>query len=253
MHTHQDKVVIVTGSSRGIGRASAVQLAAQGARVVISSRTEAACHKVVEAIRAQGGDAIAIPCHIGQAEELNRLIAETVAHYGRLDGLVCNAASNPVYGPMQQLEQDAFDLIMHNNVWSQIELCRMALPHLQEQQGAIVLISSIAGLSGQKMLGAYAISKAGEMQLARNLALEYGPHKVRVNAIAPGLIRTDFSRALLADEKQVAFLERSLPAGRVGEPEDIAGVVSFLLSDAAAYVTGQTLVADGGMTIAQSL
>ncbi len=253
MQPHHHKVFIITGSSRGIGRATAEQLAADGARVVISSRTQEACDVVAEGIRSNGGDALPLACHIGKSDQLQSLVETTLEHYGRLDGLVCNAASNPVYGPMQQLEQQAFDIIMHNNIWSQIELCRMAAPHLQQQQGSIVLISSVAGLSGQKMLGAYAISKAGEMQLARNLALEYGPLGVRVNAVAPGLIRTDFSQALLADEKQVAYLERSLPAGRVGNPEDIAGVIGFLLSPAAAYVTGQTIVADGGMTIAQSL
>lgn len=253
MSTHQDKTYIITGSSRGIGRATAEMLAAQGARVVISSRTRESCEQVVEHIRAAGGDAIAVPCHIGKDEQLKQLIQNSVDHYGRLDGLVCNAASNPVYGPMQQLEQSAFDTIMHNNLWSQIELCRLAAPHVQQHNGSMVLVSSVAGLSGQKMLGAYAISKAGEMQLARNLAVEFGELGIRVNAVAPGLIRTDFSQALMANEKQVAFLERSLPARRVGEPQDIAGVIGFLLSDAAAYVTGQTIVADGGMMIAQSL
>lgn len=254
MLTHQDKVFIITGSSRGIGRATAEQLAQQGARVVISSRTQAACDEVAQTICNQGGQAIAIACHIGEQEQLINLVEKTVEHYGQINGLVCNAASNPVYGPMQKLELEAFNTIMHNNIWSQIELCRLCMPHIQKQNGgAIVLVSSIAGLSGQKMLGAYAISKAGEMQLARNLSLEYGPLNIRVNAVAPGLIRTDFSQALLADEKQVAYLERSLPAGRIGDPEDIAGVVGFLLSNAAAYVTGQTIVADGGMTIAQSM
>ena len=253
MQIHQDKVFIITGSSRGIGRATAEQLAQQGARVVISSRTQEACDKVAAAINNEGGEAITVPCHIGKDEQLAMLINKTVEHYGRLDGLVCNAASNPVYGPMQALEQSAFDTIMHNNLWSQIELCRQAAPHISQHNGAIVLVSSVAGLSGQKMLGAYAISKAGEMQLARNLAVELGQQGIRVNAVAPGLIRTDFSQALLANEKQVTLIERSLPAGRIGEPGDIAGVISFLLSDAATYVTGQTIVADGGMTIAQSL
>ncbi len=254
MSLHQNKVFIITGSSRGIGRATAEQLARDGARVVISSRTAEACSAVAESICEQGGDAIARACHIGKDEQLKQLVDDTVAHYGRLDGLVCNAASNPVYGPLQELERQAFDTIMQNNIWSQIKLCRLAAPHIQQHGGgAIVLVSSVAGLSGQKMLGAYAISKAGGMQLARNLALEYGPQGIRVNAVAPGLIRTDFSQALLANEKQVAMLERTLPAGRVGEPEDIAGVIGFLLSPAASYVTGQTLVADGGMTIAQSM
>ncbi len=253
MQPHRNKVFIITGSSRGIGRATAEQLASQGARVVISSRTQEACELVADNIRKNGGEALPVACHIGKDEQLKLLVDKTLAHYGQLDGLVCNAASNPVYGPMQALERKAFDTIMHNNIWSQIELCKLTIPHLQQQQGSIVLVSSIAGLSGQKMLGGYAISKAGEMQLARNLAIECGPLGVRVNTVAPGLIRTDFSQALLADEKQVAYLERSLPAGRVGEPNDIAGVIGFLLSEAAGYITGQTIVADGGMTISQSL
>lgn len=250
----ENRVYIVTGSSRGIGRATAVRLASMGARVVVSSRTAESCQVVVDEITANGGNAIAKTCHIGEDSELQALVDFTMQQYDRLDGIVCNAASNPVYGPMAQLEREAFDVIMQNNIWSQIRLCNIANEFISRQEGgSIVLISSIAGLSGQNMLGAYAISKAGEMQLARNLALEYGRLGIRVNAVAPGLINTDFSQALMADQKKMTALEKSLPARRIGKPEDIAGVVGFLLSDAAAYVTGQTIVADGGMTIAQSL
>ncbi len=254
MFNLHDRVFIITGSSRGIGLATAQLLAAQGASVVISSRKQDACDAAAAALRAHGHRALAVACHIGKHDELQHLIDTTLAEFGRLDGLVCNAASNPVYGPLAQLDRDAFDVIMHNNLYSQIDLTRMAAPHLQQSgHGAIVLVSSVAGLSGQKHLGAYAISKAGEMQLARNLALEYSALGIRVNSVAPGLIRTDFSQALLADADRVSQLERQLPSRRIGEPEDIAGVIAFLLSDAAGYVNGQTLVADGGMLIAQSL
>lgn len=254
MFSLSDRVIIVTGSSRGIGLASARLLAAQGAAVVISSRRQEACDEAADALRAEGHRALPVACHIGKHADLQHLVDATMAEYGRIDGLVCNAASNPVYGPLAKLDLEAFDVIMHNNLYSQIELTRMVAKPLQDSgHGAIVLVSSVAGLSGQNHLGAYAISKAGEMQLARNLALEYSAAGIRVNTVAPGLIRTDFSQALLADADKVQQLERSLPSRRVGEPEDIAGVIAFLLSDAAAYVNGQTVVADGGMLIAQSL
>ncbi|MDA3934833.1 MAG: glucose 1-dehydrogenase [Gammaproteobacteria bacterium] len=254
MFNLRERVYIITGSSRGIGLATATALAAQGAAVVISSRKQEACDAVAQRLRSDGAKVLAQACHIGKHEDLQQLIDKTITEFGRLDGLVCNAASNPVYGPLAELDQQAFDLIMRNNLYSQIELTRMAAAHLQASgHGAIVLVSSVAGLSGQTNLGAYAISKAGEMQLARNLALEYSRKQIRVNSVAPGLIRTDFSQALLADADKVRQLERQLPSGRIGEPEDIAGVIAFLLSDAAAYVNGQTIVADGGMLIAQSL
>lgn len=254
MFSLSDRVVIVTGSSRGIGLATARLLAAQGASVVISSRKQDACDQAAAALRADGHRALAVACHIGKHDDLQALIDATTNEFGRIDGLVCNAASNPVYGPLAKLDREAFDVIMRNNLYSQIELTRMAAPHLEKTgHGAIVLVSSVAGLSGQNNLGAYAISKAGEMQLARNLALEYSRAGIRVNTVAPGLIQTDFSQALLADTDKVKQLERSLPSRRIGEPEDIAGVIAFLLSDAAAYVNGQTIVADGGMLIAQSL
>jgi len=254
MFSLNNRVFIVTGSSRGIGLASARLLAAQGAAVVISSRSQEACDKAASTLQADGHQALAVACHIGKHDDLQQLVDATMAEFGRIDGLVCNAASNPVYGPLAKLDREAFDVIMHNNLFSQIELTRMVAPHLQSTGGgAIVLVSSVAGLSGQNHLGAYAISKAGEMQLARNLALEYSRSGIRVNTVAPGLIRTDFSQALLADADKVKQLESALPSRRVGEPEDIAGVIAFLLSDAASYVNGQTIVADGGMLIAQSL
>lgn len=243
------KVAIITGSSRGIGRASAIALAQQGARVVVSSRSQESCQPVVDEINATGGEAIAIPCHIGHEEQLAALIENTVARFGRIDTLVCNAASNPVYGPSSQLSHEAYQLIMNNNVWSNLQLAHLAAPHLSEQRGSIVMISSISGLFGTQMLGAYAMSKAAEMQLIRNLAAELGRQGIRVNGIAPGLVKTDFAKALLDNPKLVQQIERGTPVGRVAEPDDIAGVVAFLASRAAAYLSGQTLVVDGGMTV----
>lgn len=244
------KVAIVTGSSRGIGRAIAETFARAGAKVVVSSRSEEACAPVVEAIRAEGGEARVIPCHIGHKEALENLVAETVNAWGRVDILVCNAAINPVYGPMSSLSDDAFDKIMATNVRSTFQLCNFALPHMEAQGGgAVVILSSIAGIRGNTVIGAYGMSKAAEAALARNLAVEWGPKNIRVNALAPGLIKTDFARALWEDPERLAQVEDQTPLRRIGKPEEIAGTALFLASDASAYVTGQTIVADGGETI----
>ena len=243
-------VTIITGSSRGIGRAAAELLAARGHRVVISSRNQDACESVAEGIRDGGGEAVAIACHVGQDEQLEALIAGTVARYGRLDNLVLNAASNPVYGPSDSVDRQAFDVIMHNNVFGSMRLGHLARPHLAEAGGgAVVLVSSIAGMLGNTVIGAYGLSKAAENQLVRNLALEFGGDGIRVNAVAPGLIRTDFSKALLSDERMVKHFERTTPLGRIGEPDDIARVIAFLVGDDSRWLSGQVITADGGITV----
>ena len=249
----KDRVVVVTGSSRGIGRSTVEHLAAMGAKVVVSSRSAESCEPVAEGIREAGGDATVIPCHIGEADAREQLIGQTMDHYGRLDGLVCNAASNPVYGPMSQVDEEVFDVIMRNNVWSGMQLAQLATTHLAKTDGAIVMVGSIVGMRGSNTIGTYGISKAAESQLVKNLAVELGGQGIRVNCVAPGLIRTDFARALLDNPKLVAAMEHHTPAGRVGEPEDIAGVIAFLLADASRYISGQTIVADGGVTIAEIL
>ncbi len=244
------KTAIVTGSSRGIGRAIAELFARCGANVVVSSRSEEACTPVVEAISAAGGEALAIPCHIGKKDELQALVDKTIAAYGQIDMLVCNAAINPVYGPMQDLSDEAFDKIMGTNVRSTFNLCNMVLPGMaQNGGGTVVILSSIAGIRGSLTIGAYGISKAAEAALARNLALEWGPKNIRVNALAPGLIKTDFAKALWEDKERLDRIEQRTPLRRIGAPEDIAGTALFLASDLSAYVTGQTIVADGGETI----
>lgn len=244
------KVAIVTGSSRGIGRSIATQLARAGARVVISSRKQEACDAVAEAIRAEGGQALAIAANIADGGQIEALVARTREAWGGIDILVCNAASNPYYGPMTGLSDAVFDKIMHNNVLSNLWLCRLAYPDMKARRdGAIVIVSSIGGLHGSAVIGAYNISKAADMQLARNLAVEWGPDNIRVNCIAPGLIRTDFAKALHEDPVMRARVEGETPLRRIGEPDDIGGIAVLLASAAGRYITGQTLVADGGMMI----
>jgi NAD(P)-dependent dehydrogenase (short-subunit alcohol dehydrogenase family) len=245
------KVAVVTGSSRGIGRSIAEHMAAYGAKVVISSRKQPACEEVAAAIRAAGGEAIAVPANIGEKTQLEALVAATRRQWGRIDVLVCNAASNPYYGPMAGLPDEAFHKILQNNIVSNLWLANMVLPEMaQRNDGAVIIVSSIGGLKGTAALGAYAVSKAADMQLARNLAVEWGKHNIRVNCIAPGLVKTDFARALWDNPELLARTEAATPLRRIGEPDDIGGIAVFLASRAAAFVTGQTLVADGGITIA---
>lgn len=244
------KVAVVTGSSRGIGRSIAEHLAAAGAKVVISSRKGPACEEVVQAIREAGGEAIAVPANIGEKAQLDALVAQTRKTWGRIDILVCNAASNPYYGPMAQLPDEAFNKILQNNIVSNHWLANLVLPEMaQRRDGVVIIVSSIGGLKGSGTLGAYAVSKAADMQLARNLAVEWGRHNIRVNCIAPGLVRTDFARALWENPEILRRYESTTPLGRIGEPDDIGGIAVFLASSAGAFVTGQTIVADGGVTI----
>ena len=247
----KEKIAVVTGSSRGIGRSIAEHLSKAGAKVVVSSRKVAACEEVVHAIQKSGGDAIAIAANIGDKAQIEALVAKTRAHWGRIDTLVCNAASNPYYGPMAQMPDEAFHKILQNNVVSNHWLANLVLPEMaQRRDGSVIIVSSIGGLKGTAVLGAYAISKAADMQLARNLAVEWGPHNVRVNCIAPGLVQTDFARALWENPDVLNHYERQTPLRRIGVPDDIGGIAVFLASRAGAFVTGQTIVADGGVTIA---
>lgn len=246
------KVAIVTGSSRGIGKASAEALAAHGAKVVISSRKQDACDEVAAAINAEHGDgtAIAIAASISDKAALERLVVETRSAFGCIDILVCNAASNPYYGPLAGIEDDQFRKILDNNVLSNHWLIQQVAPEMRERKdGAIIIVSSIGGLRGSPVIGAYNVSKAADFQLARNYAVEYGPDNVRVNCIAPGLIRTDFARALWEDPEREKQTNRSTPLRRIGEPHEIAGAVVYLASPAAAFMTGQAMVIDGGVTI----
>ena len=243
------KVAVVTGSSKGIGRAIALRLAQHGARVVVSSRKRDACQAVADEIVAAGGQAMVIPCHIGRKEELQALVDGTVAAWGGIDILVCNAAVNPYFGPAAGISDEAYNRIMDANVRSNFWLCNMTLPGMAARGGgSVIIVSSIGGLRGSPLLGVYAISKAADMQLARNLCVEWGPHNIRANCIAPGLVRTDFARALWENPAIYAKRTRDTPLQRIGEPDEIAGAAVFLASAAGSFMTGQTMVIDGGTT-----
>src|SRR6201990_3580479 len=245
------KAPAIPGSSRGIGRSSAELLAKLGAKVVISSRKADACEQVADGIRKAGGGAHVIPCNISRREEVEALIAGSTKHYGKVDILVCNAAVNPYYGPLLDIKDDAFDKIMNSNVKSNIWLCQLAIPPMAERgNGSVVIISSIGGLRGSTVIGAYGISKAADFALCRSLAGEWGPKGVRVNCVAPGLVKTDFARALWEDEERLKRRCATTPLRRIGEPDEIAGAVAYLGSDASSFMTGQTIVVDGGVTTA---
>lgn len=246
------KVAIITGSSRGIGKAIAERLAEHGAKVVISSRKPEPCAEVAAAInKARGaGTAISIPANISSKDDLRHLVDETNRQFGKVDIVVCNAASNPYYGPMAGIEDDQFRKILENNVIANHWLINFAVPQMIERKdGAVIIVSSIGGLRGSPVIGAYNVSKAADFQLARNLAVEYGPHNVRVNCIAPGLIRTDFAKALWENPDTLKRATSGAPLRRIGEPDEIAGAAVFLASAAGSFMTGQALVVDGGATI----
>lgn len=241
------KVAVITGSSRGIGRAIAERMAEHGAKVVVSSRKLDACEEVAKAIRDKGGEAIALACNINRKEDLQKLADDTVKHWGGIDLLVCNAAVNPYYGPSLNMPDDAYDKVMNSNVRSNFWLCNMVLPQMaQRGGGSVIIISSIAGLVGSTTLGVYGLSKAADMALARNLCAEWGPKNIRANCIAPGLIRTDFAKALWDDPKVYEQTVKAYPLRRIGEPDEIAGAAVFLAGPSGSFMTGQTLVIDGG-------
>ena len=249
------KVAIITGSSRGIGKAIAEALAEQGANVVISSRNQDACEEVANAINERRpGAAVAIAASISSKEALQNLADTAKAHFDQVDILVCNAASNPYYGPMAGISDDQFRKILDNNVIANHWLINMVAPGmLARDDGSIIIISSVGGLTGSATIGAYNISKAADFQLARNLASEFGPRGVRINCIAPGLIRTDFARALWENPDTLKAVTRHTPMRRIGEPHEIAGAAVFLASPASTFMTGQAIVVDGGSTIGVGL
>ena len=245
------QVAVVTGSSKGIGRSIAEIMAQMGAKVVVSSRKADACEEVAQGIRKAGGEAAVIACNIGRRPEVEALVKGTLDTYGRIDALVCNAAVNPYFGPLAGIKDEQWDKIMESNIRSNLWLANLAAPGMAERGGGtITIVSSIGGLKGSAKLGAYGVSKAADFGLARALAVEWGPKNVRVNAIAPGLVKTDFARALWEDQANLAKRLEGSPLKRIGEPADIGGIAAFLASPAAAFITGQVIVADGGVTIA---
>lgn len=248
------KTALITGSSKGIGKAIAEAMARHGAQVVICSRKGEVCAEVAASINAEAGmgpgGAVAIPANISTKQELVRLVNDTRAKLGRIDILVCNAAVNPHYGSMRELPDAAFQKILNVNILSNHWLAQLVLPEMIERKdGVIIIVSSVGGLKGHGQLGAYCISKAADLQLVRNLALENGPHNVRVNAISPGLIRTDFARALWENPETLQRRTANDPLRRIGEPEEIAGIAVYLAAKAGSFTTGQNFVIDGGSTI----
>ena len=245
------KTAIITGSSKGIGKAIAEQFAAHGAKVVISSRKPDPCEAVAADLNKAHGDgtAIAVPANISSKEDLQNLVNETNAAFGKIDILICNAASNPYYGPMSGIADEQFSKILSNNIISNNWLIQMVAPQMKERKdGAIVIVSSIGGLRASTVIGAYCISKAADVQLARNLAAELGPDNIRVNCISPGLVKTNFAKALWEDDTTREQREEETPLRRLGEPNDIAGAAVYLASAAGAWTTGQNIVVDGGVT-----
>ena len=245
------KVAIVTGSSKGIGKAIAKGLAQMGAAVVISSRNQKACDGVVAEFEKEGLKAVGIACHIGKEEQRKNLVDTVVEKLGRIDILVNNAAINPVYGPIENVEPDIFDKIMEVNVKAPWALSNLVLPHMQSnKKGSIINIASVEALTPGFGLGLYSTSKAALLMLTKNQAKEWGQHGVNVNAICPGLIQTKFSAALWTNEKLLGKLEKSIPSGRMGQPEEMIGLACLLASDAGSYMTGGVYTADGGYMIA---
>jgi len=244
------KIALVTGSTRGIGKSIAEELGRAGAKVSLSSRKAEACEQARAELAGKGLEVIAQPCNVSRKEDLQALVDATRAKWGAIDIVVSNAASNPYYGPLTGISDEAFDKIVTTNVKSVLWLAAMTLEAMaQRGGGSFIVVGSIGGILANTVIGAYGVSKAADHHLVRNLAAEWGPRNVRVNAIAPGLVKTEFARALWEDEKRAAERIEATPLRRLGEPRDIGGIAVFLASDAAAFITGQCIVADGGVTI----
>jgi NAD(P)-dependent dehydrogenase (short-subunit alcohol dehydrogenase family) len=248
------KVALVTGSTKGIGKSMALELARHGANVVISSRKSENCDSVAAAINTElegcPGSAVPIPANISRKNELNSLVETTYDKLGGIDILICNAAVNPAYGSMGDLSDSAFEKILTVNIMANHWLAQLVIPRMRKnRRGSIIVVSSVGGLRGHEKLGAYCISKAADLQLVRNLALENGPYKIRVNSISPGLIRTDFAKALWEDPETLAVRTENDPLRRIGEPEELSGIAVYLASEASSFTTGQNFVVDGGSTI----
>ena len=245
-----DKVALVTGSTRGIGRAIADALATWGARVVISSRHADRCAEVAADVGKAGGTALAAPADLADKRQLDPLVKRILDHWGRIDVLVCNVSINPCYGPLANVSEPAYAAVIETNLTNTLRLCNLVIPQMAERDdGVVIIVSSTSALRGQDKLGVYAVSKAAQIQLARNLAVEWGPRCVRVNCLVPGLVRTDFARAIWDDPRLYRDAVAASPLGRIADPQDIGGAAVFLASNAGRHITGQTLVIDGGTSI----
>ena len=248
----KDKSILITGSSRGIGKSIAHQCALHGADVIISSRKLNACELTAEEINNSVGRKAAFPiaASISDEAQLKDLVYLTKERLGKIDTLVCNAATNPFMGSMLDMPNDKFDKVMNNNIKSNQVLCNLVLPEMIERKdGSIIIISSIAAIKGSPILGAYNISKAADVMIVKNIAAEFGHKNIRANSIAPGLIKTDFAKALWENPDILKTVLSTTPMKRIGEPDEIAGVAVMLASDAGNYINGQTIVVDGGTTI----
>jgi dehydrogenase/reductase SDR family member 4 len=244
------KVALVTGASKGIGRAIAELYATAGAKVVVSSRKQDAVDAVVSDIKGRGGDALAVACNVGDASGIQKLIEATLATYGTMDILVNNAAANPSFGPVVETTESSFDKIISVNVKGPFELAKKVYPILKaKKNGSVINISSIGGLRPEAGLGIYSMSKAALISLTKVMAKEWGDDNIRVNVICPGLIKTKFSEALWSNEKIMHTMMKMLSIKRVGTPEEIAALALYLASDVSSYCTGSVFTADGGFTI----
>ncbi len=247
----EGKVALVTGASKGIGEAIARGMAEFGASVIVSSRNADAVDQVAHAFRADGLEATAIAANMGRMEDIEHLVDQSVAAYGGLDIIVNNAATNPVYGPIEKTDERAFDKIIDVNLKGPLFLCQRAYPALKERGGGSILhLSSIGGLTPEAGIGMYSVSKAALINLTKAMAQDWGPDGIRVNAICPGLIKTKFSEALWSDEQNLKRFLSKIPLGRLGIAEDIAGLAVYLAGDASAYCTGGVYMADGGYAAA---
>ncbi len=247
----ENKCAVITGSSKGIGKAIATRFAEYGANVIISSRKIDSCIKVANEINNNGGNALPFECNISKKNDCNNLIDFALSKFKKIDTLVCNAASNPYYGKLAEISDELFDKIMNNNVKSNLWLCQKTLPLMSANGGgAIVIVSSIAGLQGVKNLGAYSVSKTADLGLIRSLAVEWGESNITVNGLCPGIIKTDFAKALWENPDILKEVETLAPLGRIGSTDEVAGAAILLASKAGKFITGQTIVMDGGVTIA---
>lgn len=244
------KVALITGSSRGIGRAIAEAMAEAGGHVVISSRKAEPCEEVARAIRDAGGSAIAVPCNISEDDQLAALVDRTLAEWGRIDSLVLNAAVNPYFGDFLDTPDEAFEKTIRVNIRQNMRLCRLAIPQMEDRgEGSVIVVSSNTAFKGSAKLGIYAVTKAADIQLVKNLAVAYGAKGIRANAIAPAVVKTDFAKALWEDPARAEKVARSYALKRLGEPRDIAGAAVFLAARSGAWITGQTLIVDGGWSV----
>jgi NAD(P)-dependent dehydrogenase (short-subunit alcohol dehydrogenase family) len=250
--TLQGKVAILTGASRGIGEAIALAFAQSGAQVVLAARKPDGLSRVAQAITDAGGEALVVPCHMGKTADVEALVQQAIARFGKVDVLVNNAATNPHFGPMLTVDEGAWDKTFEVNVKGYFAAARLVAQHLlsRNSHGSIINVASVVGLGAAPLQGVYGMTKAAVLSMTQTLAYELGPSGIRVNAIAPGLIETKFAGALLNDKDTVGRVVGKTPLGRVGRPDEIAGAAVFLASDAASFVTGHTLVIDGGMTLA---